>query len=182
MASRKQSAFEQFNLTPVHPESMERFKPGAIVHANLIRKLEVDDIKFLGENHLTYWPQEPLDAIEMLPFQDLRKRLIKEGADFNSTEFKEFMRDLNALVKEVAGGWPEFKNLTQRLYPAYYKKAFGDDTKGCPADASLVLLMQLYEKAGGDYQYVPKSLTTRYRENKTEMFKHLDSAKKELFK
>lgn len=182
MAERKQAAFEQFNLTPVHPESIERFKPGAIVHSNLIKKLEVDDIKFLGENHQTYWPQEPLDAIEMLPFQELRKRLVKEGADFNSPEHKEFMRDLNALVKEVAGGWPEFKNLTQRLYPAYYKKAFGDDTKGCPADASLVLLMQLYEKAGGTYQYVPKSLTTRYRENRTDMFKQLDSAKKELFK
>ena len=182
MAHRKQNAFVEFNLTPVHPESLERFKPGAIVHANLIKKLEVEDIKFLGENHNTYWPQEPLDSIEMLPFQDLRKRLVKEGADFSAPEFKEFMRDLNALVKEVAGGWPEFKNLTQKLYPAYYKKAFQDDAKGCPADASLVLLMQLYQKAGGTYQYVPNSLVTRYREKNTEMFKQLDSAKKELFK
>ena len=182
MATRKQKAFEEFNLIPVHPESIERFKPGSVVHTNLIKKLEVEDIKFFGENHAMYWSQEPLDSIEMLPFQELRKRLIKEGADFNSPEFKEFMRDLNALVKEVAGGWPEFKNLTQKLYPAYYKKAFKDDAKGCPADASLVLLMQLYKKAGGAYQYVPNSLITRYRENKTEMFNQLDSAKKELFK
>lgn len=182
MAKRKQEAFEEFNLTPVHPESIERFKPGAVVHANLIKKLDVEDIKFFGENHDTYWKQEPLDAIEMLPFQELRKKLIKEGADFTAPEFKEFMRDLNALVKEVAGGWAEFKNLTQKLYPAYYRKAFNDDPKGCPADASLVLLMQLYEKAGGTYQYVPNSLITRYREKKTEMFKQLDPAKKELFK
>lgn len=182
MATRKQKAFEEFNLIPVHPESIERFKPGSVVHTNLIKKLEVEDIKFFGENHAMYWSQEPLDSIEMLPFQELRKRLIKEGADFNSPEFKEFMRDLNALVKEVAGGWPEFKNLTQKLYPAYYKKAFKDDAKGCPADASLVLLMQLYKKAGGAYQYVPNSLITRYRENKTEMFNQLDSAIKELFK
>lgn len=182
MAARKQKAFEEFNLIPVHPESIERFKPGAVVHANLIKKLEVEDIKFFGENHSNYWSQEPLDSIEMLPFQDLRKRLIKEGADFNSPDFKEFMRDLNALVKEVAGGWPEFKNLTQKLYPAYYKKAFKDDAKGCPADASLVLLMQLYKKAGGTYQYVPNSLLTRYREKKTEMFNQLDPSKKELFK
>lgn len=182
MADRKQAAFELYNLTPVHPESPERFKPGAVVHANLIKKLEVDDIKFFGENHSTYWPQEPLDSIEMLPFQELRKKLIKEGADFSAQEFKEFMRDLNALVKEVAGGWPEFKNLTQLVYPRYYKKAFGDTPAGCPRDASLVLLLQLYQKAGGTYQYVPKSLTTRYCENKTQMFNHLDTAKKELFK
>ena len=182
MAHRKQNAFVEFNLTPVHPESLDRFKPGAVVHSNLIKKLEVEDIKFFGENHNTYWPQEPLDSIEMIPFQDLRKRLIKEGADFNAPEFKEFMRDLNALVKEVAGGWAEFKNLTQKLYPAYYKKAFKDDAKGCPADASLVLLMQLYKKAGGTYQYAPNSLITRYRENRTDMFNQLDSAKKELFK
>lgn len=182
LAERKQSAFELYNLYPVRPESMDRFKPGAVVHTNLIKKLDVDDIKFFGENHNTYWFQEPLDSIEMLPFQELRKKLIKEGADFNAPEFKEFMRDLNALVKEVAGGWAEFKNLTQQLYPKYYVKAFGDKPAGCPKDASLVLLMQLYVKAGGTYQYVPASLTTRYCENRTQMFNHLTSAKKELFK
>jgi hypothetical protein len=182
VADRKQSAFELYNLYPVHPESMDRFKPGAVVHTNLIKKLDVDDIKFFGENHNTYWPQEPLDSIEMLPFQELRKKLAKEGADFNAPEFKEFMRDLNALVKEVAGGWAEFKNLTQQVYPKYYLKAFGDKPAGCPKDASLVLLMQLYVKASGTYQYVPASLTTRYCENRTQMFNHLSPAKKELFK
>jgi hypothetical protein len=182
MAHRKQNAFVKYNLTPVHPESPDRFKPGAVVHSNLIKKLDVEDINFFGENHYTYWPQEPLDSIEMLPFQELRKKLIKEGADFNSPEFKEFMRDLNALVKEVAGGWPEFKNLTQQVYPLYYKKAFGDTPSGCPRDASLVLLLQLYQKAGGTYQFVPKSLTTRYCENRTQMFNQLTPAKKELFK
>ena len=182
IADRKQSAFELYSLTPVHPESVDRFKPGAVIHTNLIKKLDVEDIKFFGENHNTYWPQEPLDSIEMLPFQELRKKLIKEGADFNAPEFKEFMRDLNALVKEVAGGWAEFKNLTQQVYPKYYLKAFGDKPAGCPKDASLVLLMQLYVKAGGTYQYVPNSLTTRYCENRTQMFNHLTSVKKELFK
>ena len=182
IADRKQSAFELYSLTPVHPESMDRFKPGAVIHTNLIKKLDVEDIKFFGENHNTYWPQEPLDSIEMLPFQELRKKLIKEGADFNAPEFKEFMRDLNALVKEVAGGWAEFKNLTQQVYPKYYLKAFGDKPAGCPKDASLVLLMQLYVKAGGTYQYVPNSLTTRYCENRTQMFNQLTPAKKELFK
>jgi hypothetical protein len=182
IADRKQSAFEAYNLTPVHPESVDRFKPGAVIHTNLIKKLDVDDIKFFGENHNTYWPQEPLDSIEMLPFQELRKKLVKEGADFDAPEFKEFMRDLNALVKEVAGGWAEFKNLTQQVYPKYYLKAFGDKPAGCPKDASLVLLMQLYVKAGGTYQYVPASLTTRYCENRTQMFNQLTSAKKELFK
>jgi hypothetical protein len=182
MAHRKQNAFVKYNLTPVHPESPDRFKPGAVVHSNLIKKLDVEDINFFGENHYTYWPQEPLDSIEMLPFQELRKKLIKEGADFNAPEFKEFMRDLNALVKEVAGGWAEFKNLTQQVYPLYYLKAFGDAPSGCPRDASLVLLLQLYQKAGGTYQFVPKSLTTRYCENRTQMFNQLAPAKKELFK
>jgi hypothetical protein len=182
IADRKQSAFELYNLIPVHPESVDRFKAGAVIHTNLIKKLDVEDIKFFGENHSTYWPQEPLDSIEMLPFQELRKKLIKEGADFNAPEFKEFMSDLNALVKEVAGGWAEFKNLTQQVYPKYYLKAFGDKPAGCPKDASLVLLMQLYVKAGGTYQYVPTSLTTRYCENRTQMFNQLTPAKKELFK
>lgn len=182
IANRIQTELEAWNLFPVHPDSPERFKAGAVVHSNLLTKLEVADVRFFGENHATYWPQEPLDAIEMLPFQELRKKLAKEGADFTTLEFKEFMRDINALVKEVAGGWPEFKNLTQALYPAYYEDAFGDKPSGCPKDASLVLLMQLYIKAGGTYQYVPKSLYTRYCENNTNMFKKLSPAQKDKFK
>lgn len=182
ISDRKQSEFEKHDLIPVHPESVDRFKPGAVIDVNLISKLDVEDIKFIGENHQTYWPQEPLDAMEMLPFQDLRKRLVKEGADFNSPDFKQFMQDLNALVKEVAGGYAEFKNLTQQLYPAYYQKAFGEKPTGCPRDASLVLLMQLYKKAGGTYQYVPTSLTTRYLENGKSMYQCLSKEKKELFK
>lgn len=182
ISDRKQSEFENHDLIPVHPESVDRFKPGAVIDVNLISKLDVEDIKFIGENHQTYWPQEPLDAMEMLPFQDLRKRLVKEGADFTSPDFKQFMQDLNALVKEVAGGYAEFKNLTQQLYPAYYQKAFGEKPTGCPRDASLVLLMQLYKKAGGTYQYVPTSLTTRYLENGKSMYQCLSKEKKELFK
>lgn len=182
MADRRQSMFEKHNLIPVHPESVDRFKPGAVIDVNLIKKLDVEDIKFIGENHSTYWPQEPVDAMEMLPLQDLRKRLLKEGADFNKAEFKQFMDDLNGLVKEIAGGFPEFKNLTQQVYPEYYFKAFGEKPTGCPRDASLVLLMQLYQKAGGKYQYVPKSLTSRYCENGKTMFQCLSKEKRELFK
>lgn len=182
IADRIQTELEKWKLYPVHPDSPERFKAGAVVHSNLLTKVEVADVRFFGENHHTYWPQEPLDSIEMLPFQELRKKLLKEGADFTTTEFKEFMCDINALVKEVAGGWPEFKNLTQALYPAYYEDAFGDKPSGCPKDASLVLLMQLYIKAGGTYQYVPKSLYTRYCENNTNMFKKLSPAQKDKFK
>lgn len=182
LAHRIQTELERWNLIPVHPDSPERFKAGSVVHCNLLSKLEVADVKFFGENHATYWPQEPLDAIEILPMQDLRKKLLKEGADFDAAEFKEFMRDINALIKEVTGGWAEFKNLTQSLYPKYYNKAFGEKPSGCPRDASLVLLMQLYQKAGGKYKFVPKSLTTRYRENGTCMYNQLDAAQKDKFK
>jgi len=181
LAERKQSELEKYNLIPVHPESMDRFKPGALIDVNLLKKLDKADITFIGENHENYWPQEPVDSMELLPFQDLRKRLEKEGADFNSSEFKDFMRDLNAIVKEVAGGFAEFKNLTQQVYPEYFERAFGERPVGCPRDASLVLLIQLYEKAGGTYQYVPQSLLTRYKENGKNMFQCLSKEKRELF-
>ncbi len=182
LAERKQTELEKYKLIPVHPESMDRFKPGALIDVNLLKKLDKADITFIGENHSTYWLQEPVDSMELLPFQDLRKRLEKEGADFNSPDFKDFMRDLNAIVKEVAGGFAEFKNLTQQVYPEYHERAFSERPAGCPRDASLVLLIQLYEKTGGTYQYLPKSLTTRYLENGKSMFQCLSKEKRELFK
>ena len=181
LAETKQSELEKYNLIPVHPESADRFKPGAVIDVHLINKLDKIDITFIGDMHNTYWPQEPVDAMELLPFQDLRKRLEKEGADFNSVEFKDFIRDLMAIIKEVAGGFAEFKNLTQQVYPDYFEKAFGERPAGCPRDASLVLLIQLYEKAGGTYKYVPKSLLTRYKENNKSMWQCLSKEKRELF-
>lgn len=182
LAENKQSELEKYNLIPVHPESGDRFKPGALIDVHLISKLDKVDISFIGDIHNTYWPQEPVDSMELLPFQDLRKRLEKEGADFNSADFKIFIRDLMAIIKEVAGGFAEFKNLTQQVYPDYFEKAFNERPAGCPRDASLVLLMQLYDKAGGTYKHVPKSLLTRYRENGYCMFDCLSKEKKELFK
>lgn len=182
LAERKQSELEKYNLIPVHPESLDRFKPGALLDVNRIKQLDPVDISFIGENHNTYWPQEPVDAMELLPLQDLRKRLEKEGADFNSPDFKQFMRDLNAIIKEVAGGFTEFKNLTQQVYPEYHERAFGERPAGCPRDASLVLLIQLYIEAGGTYTLLPRSLSTRYRENGKNMFQCLSKEKRELFK
>lgn len=181
LAERKQAELEKYNIIPVHPESQDRFKPGALLDVNRIKQLDAVDITFIGENHDTYWPQEPVDAMELLPFQDLRKRLEKAGADFNSQAFKDFMRDLNAIVKEVAGGFAEFKNLTQQVYPEYHERAFGERPAGCPKDASLVLLVQLYVQAGGTYNFLPRSLTSRYLENGKSMFQCLPKAKRELF-
>lgn len=185
LANRIQTELEAWNIYPVHPNSTDRFKPGSLVHVNLLSKLDVADIRFFGKNHSTYWDQEPLDAMEMLPFQDLRRRLEKDGEDFTSADHAQFMKDLNAIVKEVAGGWAEFKNLTQKVYPEYYLQARNEDPSGVPKDASLVLLLQLYVKAGGTHLNQFKGLTTfitRYTENNTNMFKQLDVAKRGLFK
>lgn len=184
LANRKQDTFELYKMYPVHPDSEDRFKAGAFVPCNLIKKLLVDDIHFFGQNHLTYWPQENVDAMEILPFADLRKRLIKAGVDFDTQEFKDFMRDLNAVVKEVAGGWAEFKNLTQQVYPLYYEAANDDECAGIPKDASLALLLQLYVKAGGTFvtKATLGNLEAKYKEGQTEMFKHLSPAKRKLFK
>jgi len=185
LANRIQTELEAHNLYPVHPNSQDRFKAGSVVHVNLLSKLDVADVRFFGKNHSTYWDQEPLDSMEMLPFQDLRRRLEKDGEDFTSADHAAFMKDLNAIVKEVAGGWAEFKNLTQQVYPEYYCSARNEDPSGVPKDASLVLLLQLYVKAGGTHLNQFKNMTTfvtRYTENNTNMFKQLDVAKRGLFK
>jgi hypothetical protein len=185
LASRIQTELECWNLIPVHPDSPERFKSGSVTHVNLLKKLDVADVRFFGNNHSTYWDQEPLDSMEMLPFQDLRRRLEKDGEDFDSVDHKQFMQDLNTIVKEIAGGWAEFKNLTQRVYPEYYRQARNEDPNGVPKDASLVLMLQLYEKAGGTHLNQFKGMTsfiTRYNESNTNMFKQLDVATRGLFK
>jgi hypothetical protein len=177
-----QKALEKFDVYPVHPDSPDRFFSGALVDSHLLFKLDVGDALFFAENHKKYWEQEPVDAMEILPLQDLRKRLLKEGCDFKSQEFKDFMRDLNAVVKTVAGGWAEFKNLTQQVYPKWYESVREEEAAGIPRDASLVLLLQLYQLANGSFNCVPQSLLKRYVENGKSMLDFLDPATKRIFK
>lgn len=181
-AFAKQVVLESNNIFPVHQESDDRMKASALVHVNNLDKMNIDDIEFMAKNHSTYWPTEVLDPMEMLPLQELRNKCIKAGAHTDSAEFAEFMRDLNATIKVTAGGFAEFKNLTQRVYPEYYEAAHGDSSKGIPKDASLVLLLKMYKAAGGKYKYAPQSLLGKYSENNTDLFDHLPLAKRKLFK
>jgi hypothetical protein len=177
-----QTALEKFHVYPVHPDSECRFAPGALVDAHLLFKIDVGDALFFAENHKKYWEQEPVDAMEILPLKDLRMRLDKEGCDFKSKEFKDFMRDINAVVKTVAGGWAEFKNLTQQVYPKWYTAVRDEESVGVPRDASLVLLLQLYKLANGSFKYVPRNLLTRYVEDGKSMTDFLEPATKRIFK
>lgn len=180
IAYAKQVVLEKYKITPVHQDADDRFKPGALVHVNNLDKMDVEDVAFMARNHYNYWPQEPVDSAEMLPLQELRRRCIKSGAETDSKEFKEFMQDLNAIIKHVAGGFPEFRTLTQQVYPLYHTAAFGE-AKPAPKDASLSLLLKMYKKAGGTYRYAPSILMNKYSENNTDLFDHLDPAIRKMF-
>lgn len=180
IAFAKQTILEKYKIIPVHQDSPDRFKPGALVHVNNLDKMSVEDVAFMAKNHNTYWSQEPIDPTEMLPLQELRNRCVKAGAETDSKEFKEFMQDLNSIIKHVLGGFAELRHKTQEVYPKYHLAAFGE-TRTAPKDASLSLLLKMYKKAGGDYRYAPSILINKYSENNTDLFDHLDPAIRKMF-
>jgi hypothetical protein len=180
IAFAKQTILEKYKIIPVHQDSPDRFKPGALVHVNNLDKMSVEDVAFMAKNHNTYWSQEPIDPTEMLPLQELRNRCVKAGAETDSKEFKEFMQDLNSIIKHVLGGFAELRHKTQEVYPKYHLAAFGE-TKSAPKDASLSLLLKMYKKAGGTYRYAPSILMNKYSENNTDLFDHLDPAIRKMF-
>jgi hypothetical protein len=180
IAFAKQTILEKYKIIPVHQDSPDRFKPGALVHVHNLDKMSVEDVAFMAKNHNTYWSQEPVDPSEMLPLQELRNRCVKAGAETDSKEFKEFMQDLNTIIKHVLGGFAELKHKTQEIFPKYHLAAFGE-TKSAPNDSSLSLLLKMYKKAGGDYRYAPSYLINKYSENNTDLFDHLDPAIRKMF-
>ena len=180
IAFAKQTILEKYKIIPVHQDSPDRFKPGALVHVHNLDKMSVEDVAFMAKNHNTYWAQEPIDPTEMLPLQELRNRCVRAGAETDSKEFKEFMQDLNTIIKHVLGGFAELKHKTQEVFPKYHLAAFGE-TKSAPKDASLSLLLKMYKKAGGTYRYAPSILMNKYSENNTDLFDHLDPAIRKMF-
>lgn len=185
IALEKQIELEKNNIIVTNgDDDVESSKPGSFNRPDLLDKVDIEDVRFFAQNHKQYWPQETVDAIEILPLQRLRKACIREGADLSSTEFKEFMRDLNAIIKETVGSWPRLKNLTEEIYTPYYRKAHNDpDFTGNPhKDASIVLLLKMYSRAGGTYKHFPKTLSEQFSENGYDMFDFINKAKKDLFK
>ena len=185
IALEKQIELEKNDIIVTNSDDVvESNKPGAFSRPDLLDKVDIEDVRFIAQNHKKYWPQEILDSIEILPLQRLRKACIREGADTSSKEFKEFMSDLNAIIKETVGSWPRLKNLTEEIYAPYYRKAHSDpDFKDNPhKDASLVLLLKMYSRAGGTYKYFPQKLSEKFSENGYDMFDFMNQAKKDLFK
>ena len=185
IALEKQIELEKNDIIVTNSDDVvESNKPGAFNRPDLLDNVDIEDVRFFARNHKQYWPQETVDSIEILPFQRLRKACIREGADMATVEFKEFMRDLNAIVKETVGSWPRLKNLTEEIWAPYYRKAHSDpDFKGNPhKDASLVLLLKMYVRAGGTYKHFPKTLSEKFSENGYDLFDFMPKAKKDLFK
>ena len=183
IALEKQIELENNDIIVTKNDLIESNKPGAFTRPDLLNKVDIEDVRFFARNHKQYWPQETVDAMEILPLQRLRKACVREGADINTTEFKEFMRDLNAIVKETVGSWARLKNLTEEIYASYYRKAHNDpDFSGNPhKDASIVLLLKMYKAAGGTYKYFPTTLSELFTENGYDLFDFLPKAKKDLF-
>lgn len=185
IALEKQIELEKCGIIVTDSDNVvESNKPGAFNRPDLLDKVDMEDVRFFARNHHQYWPQETVDSIEVLPFQRLRKALVREGADINSAECKNFMRELNAIVKETVGSWPRLKNLTEEVWTPYYRKAHSDpDFKGNPhKDASLVLLLKMYARAGGSYKHFPQKLSEQFTENGYDLFDFIPKAKKDLFK
>jgi hypothetical protein len=134
IAFAKQTILEKYKIIPVHQDSPDRFKPGALVHVNNLDKMSVEDVAFMAKNHNTYWSQEPIDPTEMLPLQELRNRCVKAGAETDSKEFKEFMQDLNSIIKHVLGGFAELRHKTQEVYPKYHLAALVKRYSTCSPD------------------------------------------------
>lgn len=188
IAYNKQVIMEENDIIPVHKNSADRLKPGALTGVTHLKELSIQDVEFFSVNHKKYWPQEPVDAMELVPMQTLRRLILskmRNSKEFESKEFKKFMEDLNATVKTTAGSWEQLKHLAQTTYTKYYRETMGvwaKKTISVPDDVSLVLLLKMYRAAGGDYQCVPESTYSRYTDNGDDLFNYLEPAKKELFK
>jgi hypothetical protein len=177
IAFEKQQVMERFNVIPVHTESADTEKAGAFIDVNKLANLSPDDLEFICENHNSYWPHDPVSATELLPLRLLKEGCASRGAKIDSAEFKQFMEDLNSIIKTVAGGWDEFASLTKATYKDYYKEAWDEDYNASepPADASIVLLLKMYKAAGGSYTKIPKNLIDKFSENGSDLFESIDS-------
>jgi hypothetical protein len=88
-----------------------------------------------------------------------------------SKEIKNFLVTLGNIIRNISGSPAEFRSLTEATFKDWYSTSNpGEKVPSLPRDASLALLLQIYEEADGPFTSISTHFMEDYEENGFKMF------------
>jgi len=180
-AFAKQEIMESYNIIPVHEKDDENIdKPGAFVRVDLLKDFTEEEMHWWCQIHKWNWDDRSVDSMEVEPMVNLRNK-IKSKKSLKSKEIKEFIITLGNVIRNISGSPAQFRSLTEETFKEWYKTSNpGEKVPSTPRDASLALLLQIYEEHNGTFTNISKHFMEDYDDNGYKLFHALPQELQDL--
>lgn len=152
-----QEILEGYGITPIHKDSPDYIKrmPGAFVDVHLVEEMKPEDVRYFARLHKMCWDDKPVDPFEVAPMLLMRDKIRKDSS-LDNLYVQQFFKEIESLIRHTVGSPSGIKKLTQKTYPVWFKATNPDEADRkrieVPDDASLALLLFMYQEAGGQFE------------------------------
>ena len=153
-----QTIMEDRNIYPIlETDKQNKGIPGTLTHLTAIKTLSTGCQAFIWDCHNAYWPHDVVDAAEIGLYKHL---YAKADVPIDSPEYQTFIENFNSTIKEFFTDPAQLKKSVFEAWAGYTKAVHGSDDgklKGCPNNASINVVLKIYQKIGGKFS-VPNTV------------------------
>ena len=168
LSADKQAICEEAGVYPIKSDDQQNSGiPGTLTHLNAIKTIKPECLKFIVNNHNTFWKTEVVDSAE---FSFNKILFQKATVPVDSKEYVEFLHNLNAIIKTFFTNPAQLRTVVSDAYAAYSKDVFGA-TKSVHDTAVLNVVLKIYVKLGGTFN-VPDTVLS-HKDNGKDLYDYI---------
>ena len=168
LSADKQAICEEADVYPIKADDQQNSGiPGTLTHLNAIKTIKPECLKFIVNNHNTFWKTEVVDSAE---FSFNKILFQKATVPVDSKEYVEFLHNLNAIIKTFFTNPAQLRTVVSDAYAAYSKDVFGA-TKSVHDTAVLNVVLKIYVKVGGTFN-VPDTVLS-HKDNGKDLYDYI---------
>jgi hypothetical protein len=168
LSADKQAICEEADVYPIKADDQQNSGiPGTLTHLNAIKTIKPECLKFIVNNHNTFWKTEVVDSAE---FSFNKILFQKATVPVDSKEYIEFLHNLNAIIKTFFTNPAQLRTVVSDAYAAYSKDVFGA-TKSVHDTAVLNVVLKIYVKLGGTFN-VPDTVLS-HKDNGKDLYDYI---------
>jgi hypothetical protein len=168
LSADKQAICEEAGVYPIKSDDQQNSGiPGTLTHLNAIKTIKPECLKFIVNNHNTFWKTEVVDSAE---FSFNKILFQKATVPVDSEEYVEFLHNLNAIIKTFFTNPAQLRTVVSDAYAAYSKDVFGA-TKSVHDTAVLNVVLKIYVKLGGTFN-VPDTVLS-HKDNGKDLYDYI---------
>jgi len=151
-AEKRQQLCEKYECIPVPEKHKHASKAGTQTHIDALYKHNLKATEFVLKTHKEYWHGTKMDSAAWGLYGNLFSSLTHLSIPTKGEEFKQFMNNFNAVIKECFTSLAGLRIATKNAHDAWHKAAYDrKPNSSAKDDAELAIILKIYQKLGGTH-------------------------------